>query len=469
MNEVTAKAPNPLIAFNNQLENRTDQFAAALPKHIPAARFKRVVMTAVQMNPALLGADQRSFWNAAMKCAADGLLPDSREAALVIYKVKAKDGNREIWIDAVTYMPMIAGIRKKVRNSTEITTWEVHCVYAKDQFAYGLGDEPYIRHEPYTGEDDPGQIVAAYSVAKLKGGDISREVMTRREIEKVRLISKAKDGGPWSQWYGEMARKTVARRHSKVLPMSTDLDDLIRRDDALYDFEGKKDHALPPAAMPGAARPRLQDFTETVSSSSVEADDGAGEQNKAETIAATVGSPAPQTQESAPTPPHSADGKAGAARETTAPAEPAPHPILAEARENARKGKHVFNLWWNTTNRSQKDAINTITEELLGLADDADKAMAAKHEGSPRAGDGRGGSEVRKKAADEQMPTDPPGPTTADAQVSRVRSAHELGRQARDKNYLLKAVPSEFRDPGMEQHAAAWQAGWTERDKELSK
>jgi recombination protein RecT len=40
-----------------------------------------------------------------------------------------------------------------------------------------------------------------------------------------------------------MARKTVAKRHSKVLPMSTDLDDLIRRDDDLYDMKGAKEEA----------------------------------------------------------------------------------------------------------------------------------------------------------------------------------------------------------------------------------
>jgi hypothetical protein len=42
-----------------------------------------------------------------------------------------------------------------------------------------------------------------------------------------------------------MVRKTVARRHSKALPMSSDLDDLIRREDDLYE--------LPDAR---AARPR---------------------------------------------------------------------------------------------------------------------------------------------------------------------------------------------------------------------
>jgi recombination protein RecT len=36
-----------------------------------------------------------------------------------------------------------------------------------------------------------------------------------------------------------MYRKTVARRHAKVLPMSSDLDDLLRRPDEPDDDDGK--------------------------------------------------------------------------------------------------------------------------------------------------------------------------------------------------------------------------------------
>lgn len=60
--------------------------------------------------------------------------------------------------------------------------------------------------------------------------------MSLGEIEKVRKVSRAATNGPWVEWWEEMARKTVLRRLSKRLPMSTDVDDLIRRDDDLYDF-----------------------------------------------------------------------------------------------------------------------------------------------------------------------------------------------------------------------------------------
>jgi recombination protein RecT len=226
-----------------QLKEKQGQFHAALPAHIPVERFMRIILTAIQQNPALARADRASLWNASMRAAADGLLPDGRDGALVIYNTKEKDENgKDRWIAKVQWMPMIGGLRKKVRNSGEIKDWNAQVVHAKDAFEFELGDQPFIKHKPFM-EGEPGPVVAAYSIAQFKSGELSREVMTRVQIEKVRSASRSKDRGPWVDWYEEMCRKTVARRHAKILPMSTDLDDLIRRDDELYDLDGKSDRA----------------------------------------------------------------------------------------------------------------------------------------------------------------------------------------------------------------------------------
>src|SRR3546814_14437724 len=89
-----------------------------------------------------------------MKAAQDGLLPDGREGAIVPFKGKA------------SWMPMVAGIMKKVRNSGEIADWNAHAVYENDEFDYLLGDDQRIYHKPTMG--DPGQVVGAYSIVKLK-------------------------------------------------------------------------------------------------------------------------------------------------------------------------------------------------------------------------------------------------------------------------------------------------------------
>ena len=238
--EVTIDQPKEK-SLPAQLKDKQSNFHAALPAHIPAERFARVVLTAIQNNPKLADANRPSLWNACMRAAQDGLLPDGRDGALVIYNTKEDNA----WVAKVQWMPMIGGIRKKVRNSGEIKDWNAQVVHAKDQFEFELGDTPFIKHKPYM-DGEPGPVIAAYSIAQFKSGELSREVMTRSQIEKVRSVSRSKDKGPWVDWYEEMCRKTVARRHSKSLPMSSDLDDLIRRDDELYDMEGKSDKQLSP-------------------------------------------------------------------------------------------------------------------------------------------------------------------------------------------------------------------------------
>lgn len=233
-----APSANPIVKLQEQFDTREASFKAALPAHIPVERFMRVVMTATQRNPDLVAADRVSLFNSALLAAQDGLLPDGREGALVIYNTKK--GNE--WVKSVQWMPMIAGILKKCRNSGELSSVESHTVHANDKFSYRIGIDEQPVHEPdWFG--DRGAVVGVYAVAKLKDGTRVSEIMGKTEIEKVRNVSRSKDKGPWVDWWEEMARKTVLRRLSKRLPISSDLDDLIRRDDALYDFDGARQDA----------------------------------------------------------------------------------------------------------------------------------------------------------------------------------------------------------------------------------
>lgn len=231
--EIAPKRENPVAIVRDQLGAMQDQFDAALPEHIPVARFVRVVMTAVQNSPELLECDRRSFFNACMKAAQDGLIPDGREGAIVVrFDPKAVSKKSANW------QVMIAGIRKKARNSGEIATWDVEEVRENDEFDFEMGDNPYIHHKPAL--SNRGKLIACYSVCTLKSGEKTRLVMGIDDILAIRDQYsdgwKAYKAGrikstPWLTSEGEMSKKTVARRHSKTIPMSTDLEALIRRDD----------------------------------------------------------------------------------------------------------------------------------------------------------------------------------------------------------------------------------------------
>jgi recombination protein RecT len=242
MNEVATtnqRAPSSLDKFRGQFEGRRAEIAGSLPAHIPYERFARVIMNAVAQNPDLLAADRGSLLTAAAKAATDGLLCDGREAALVIFNKKI--GNE--WAKSVQYMPMVAGILKKVRNSGELSTIVAKVVYAGDKFRNWIDDSG--EHIEYEASDDQDREIVrrVFAMAKLKDGSIEVEVLTPADIEKIRNASRSKDKGPWVDWWDQMAIKSAIRRLSKRLPLNTDLDDLMRRDEALYDLAGASDKA----------------------------------------------------------------------------------------------------------------------------------------------------------------------------------------------------------------------------------
>lgn len=235
-----------LAHFNGQVSKVAQQIQMVLPSHITIEKFQRVLMAAVKADPELLRADRRSLLNACEKCAIDGLIPDKREAALVVFKRNYKDA-QGAWQQAleVTYMPMVYGLRKKILQSGEITDITCKVVYRAEveqgAFIYEEGTERMLRHRPLLEmsreQTTDDQIVAAYSMATYKDGSKSYEVMRRFEIDEVRECSQTgatkdkrgnprKPSGPWVDWFGEQAKKTVMRRHSKSLPMSSDIVDV---------------------------------------------------------------------------------------------------------------------------------------------------------------------------------------------------------------------------------------------------
>ena len=261
------------------------QFSVSLPKHISPERFERTVLTAMNNNPDLLSADRRSLFNACSKSAQDGLLPDGREGALVIFKDRA--GKK-----LVTWMPMIAGIIKKVRQSGEIISLGARIVYQAETVSAGLGPDgkpipprfrflikdgvETIEHEPMLwGERGP--MVLVYAFAKHKGGTVEYEPLTLADVNKIKSVSRAKDKdgkptGPWRDWYEEMAKKSAIRRLSKRLPVSSEVMATLDRDDEPTEFSRLKHEAqnISDAAAQFSAPAAIEDRTNDVIDAEVE-------------------------------------------------------------------------------------------------------------------------------------------------------------------------------------------------------
>lgn len=227
MNQVTTKE----LTVQDSIKRMEPEFKMALPAHIAPEKFVRTALTAINSNPALKGkdVDRTSLFTATMKAAQDGLVLDGREAALVTFR--NKEGK-----DVAQYIPMLAGVLKKMRNSGDIASISYGLVYKKEweqgRFEYIKGDSESLRHDPILFEDK-GDMIGVYAVVSLKDGSKIREFMDMKQIAKVRASSRAKFG-PWTDWFEEMCVKTVIKKVAKLCPQSTDIEQILSDDDEDY-------------------------------------------------------------------------------------------------------------------------------------------------------------------------------------------------------------------------------------------
>lgn len=117
------------------------------------------------------------------------------------------------------------GYRTLIDRAKSVMDLHPRAVYANDEFDFQFGTHPKVHHIPYwrVGKPAPGELIAVYAVAHLRGGGVQIEVMPKAEVDQHRAKSRAKDSGPWVNFYDAMALKTVVRKIAKYLPKSSEL------------------------------------------------------------------------------------------------------------------------------------------------------------------------------------------------------------------------------------------------------
>lgn len=205
---------------------KMEDIEKALPSHISKDKFIQVVVTAVQNKPDLLKLNRQSLYLSCIKCAQDGLLPDGQEAALVPMK------------NNVAYIPMIAGVLKKVRQSGQISTCDSQEVCKNDTYESWTDEKgPHFRHVKARGVR--GEPILTYAYAIAKDGGVYFEEMDEEQMKAIEKCSKTDD--VWAgDFRSEMKRKSVMHRLSKRLPMNTDIERVIERDNEIYDLSGEE-------------------------------------------------------------------------------------------------------------------------------------------------------------------------------------------------------------------------------------
>jgi recombination protein RecT len=220
--ELTKNVPGPAGAQAEKNDIRAliesdvykKQFSMALPKHIKPDKFIRVALTALTKNPKLMQCTKESLFSCLLDLSSMGLEPDGRKAHLIPYNNK-KTGQL-----ICTLIVDYKGLVDITRRSGEIADIHADVVCENDKFEYSHGTDSKLNH--VMAKSNRGKVVQAYSFVKLKDGSSSFEIMNIDDVERIHARSKAADDGPWKTDWNEMAKKTVFRRHSKWLPVSSE-------------------------------------------------------------------------------------------------------------------------------------------------------------------------------------------------------------------------------------------------------
>lgn len=169
-------------------------------------------MQIFQNNESLQRCDPHSIFNAVVNVARTSITlnPVMRLAYLIPRKGKC--------VLEFSYMGLVA----MLRDNGCIKSISAHIVYEDEDFDYDVA-ENRIYHKPKFAKTEKEHLsrekIGCYSRATLPNGEVVYEFMPMWEIEKVKRMSEGSSSqySAWQTWEDEMIKKSVIKRHFKML------------------------------------------------------------------------------------------------------------------------------------------------------------------------------------------------------------------------------------------------------------
>lgn len=179
-------------------------------KYLTPERMEKVALNCISKNPGLLNCSPQSLVRSICEAASLGLEPTGGvlgHGYLVPYGKECQ------------FLVSYAGLVELARRSGEFQHLEANCVFANDSLTLRYGFNADFSHEPCL-RGDRGEMIGAYCLALFKNGERIVTWMSKEDIDKRRKLSR---GSVWTQWYEEMAIKTVIKRAAKLWPKTPEV------------------------------------------------------------------------------------------------------------------------------------------------------------------------------------------------------------------------------------------------------
>lgn len=200
------------------------RIAAALPKHLTADRVIQMASTTIARNPNIAKCTPASLLGSVMQASILGFPPV--DALGYCYFVPY--GNQ------VQFQIGYRGMVELARRSGRIKMVFAEVVREGDEFEVEFGLEPKLRHIPKLDPSKP--MTHAYAVCHFTDGGHNFVILSRQEIERLRLRNASQKkgvSGAWATDYEAMAKAKVLKQLSKYLPLNIDTMTAIQTDEAV--------------------------------------------------------------------------------------------------------------------------------------------------------------------------------------------------------------------------------------------
>lgn len=225
------KALTPEKQFARELKLMEKEIVRALPKHMDIGRFSRTTLSLIKQTPKLLVVLQQApntLWASILLSAQLGLdlTPGLGQGYIIPYYNK-KTGKTEAQFQAG-----YRGLLDMVYRSGEVQSVQCEVSYEKDFLDIQFGTDFKFIHKPFL-DGERGKAKLYYAVFTFKSGNYHVEWMTTDQVKRIRMRSKSPNEGPWVTDEEEMSKKTVIRRATKKLPMSTEYRRMIEQDETV--------------------------------------------------------------------------------------------------------------------------------------------------------------------------------------------------------------------------------------------
>jgi recombination protein RecT len=206
------------------LSGMKDRVAQVLPKHLTADRVLQMAATTIHRNPAIAKCSPASLLGSVMQASILGFPPV--DALGYCYFVPyGKD---------IQFQIGYKGLVELARRSGKIKMVYAEVVREGDEFTAEFGLKPTLEHKPKFDSTKP--LTHAYAVCHFNDGGHNFVVLSRSDIERLRMRSPMQKGmpaGAWATDYDAMAKAKALKQLSKYLPLNIDQAEAIATDEAV--------------------------------------------------------------------------------------------------------------------------------------------------------------------------------------------------------------------------------------------